>query len=68
MGKRPRDGARLFLFAVDGVTTQEGIELFQLDPFFLKLLVLGAEVAGRGFPLGLGFRALENDLLAHRAR
>ena len=68
MGKRPRDGARLFLFAVDGVAAQEGIELFQLNPFFLKLFVLGAEITGCGFSLSLGFRALENDLLAHTAR
>ena len=58
-------GASLLLLAVDGVTAEEGIELFQLNPLLLQLFILGAEVAGRGFSLGLGFSALEDDLLSH---
>ena len=57
----------LLFLAVDGVTTEEGVELFQLNPLLLKLLVLGAKVARRGFSLRSGFRALENDLITHKS-
>ena len=57
--------ASLLFLAVDRVAAQEGIELFQLNSLLLELFIFGAEVTRRGFPLRFGFRALQNDLLAH---
>lgn len=51
---------------MEGVTLEERIELFQFNTIFLKLFILGAEVAGGGFALGPCFCAFKDDLLAHK--
>ena len=51
---------------MESVAFEEGVELFQFNPVLLKLLILGAKVTRRGFPLCPCFGAFKDDLLAHR--
>ena len=67
-GEKEESRESLLFLAVNGVAAQEGIKLLQLDPLFLELFILGAEVARGGFALRLGLCALQNDLLAHPER